>query len=104
MTNSKNDKPEPIIEEGQIKIPLEWATAQDVQTVYANQLLVTHAGSEFYFMFGEVVPPAIVGESQIPDHLEVKIVARIAIPKEMMPQFVNAIKSNFERLIERGRS
>ena len=82
-------------------IPVEWSTADHLPTVYANHLLISHAGPEFYLIFGELVPPAVLKEDQLPDKVDIKPVAKIAVSPDAMLRFAEAIATNVQRFKER---
>ena len=94
MTNER----ESIIvrEERDVEIPLQWPEKVDLPTISANRLFISHAGREFFLIFGEVTPP--VWTKTTPERLrklesiEIKPVAKIAISPEAMPAIVKAIQ------------
>ena len=94
MTNERDN----IIahEERDVGIPLQWLEKVDLPTIYANRLFISHAGREFFLIFGEVTPP--VWTKTTPERLrklesiEIKPVAKIAISPEAMPAIVKAIQ------------
>ena len=94
MTNER----ESIIvrEERDVEIPLQWPEKVDLPTISANRLFISHAGREFFLIFGEVTPP--VWTKTTPEQLrklesiEIKPVAKIAISPEAMPAIVKAIQ------------
>lgn len=87
-------------------IPLSWKTAENLPTIYANQLLISHTGPEFYLIFGEVITPAIQGkvDKTIPEKLEVEPVLKISIPHSMMGEISELIKSNYETFKSKQRA
>lgn len=97
MPQSKRITPE----DGKVKVELQWKLDDDVPTVYANQLLMSNAGSEFYLIFGEVIPIGVKDPFNIPSKLYVHPRIRVAISREIMGQFVKVIDGNFEQFIER---
>ena len=80
-----------------VQILTHWGSSEHTPTVYANQILITHAGPEFYIIFGELVPPLILKKEDLPSKLEIKPVARMAVSREAMRLFAEAIKSNVEK-------
>jgi len=85
----------------QFVIPVTWhdMNTAAVPTVYANQLLVTHGGGECYLIFGEIVPPLYEPGVPLPETLQPRIVARIAVTREQMVNFARAINQNLERML-----
>lgn len=82
----------------QVRIPVEWAEDESVPTVYANQLLVSHGGPEFFMVFGMLLPPTNPGE--LPDVVRIKPVVRVVVARDAMPGFVHAMTENLRRYQE----
>src|SRR3972149_5297580 len=85
-----------------VSVPVQWGIPDSLPTVYANQLIITHAGSEFYLIFGELVPPTILGEGNLPEKVDIKPVAKVAVSPEAMLRFAEVIASNVKRFTERA--
>jgi hypothetical protein len=79
----------------QVRIPLEWAAAEDVPIVYANQVMISHAGPEFFIQFGVVMPPTSTDE--LPDSLVIQPQMRIVVSRDAMPAIVQAMNDNLAR-------
>jgi len=101
MSNGKRSKPTP--EEQIVPMPLKWPDKVDLPTTYANHLFISHAGPEFFLIFGEVTTPL---RTQVtPDDLkalgplEVKPVAKIAVSREAMPAIAEVIQENVGRFL-----
>ena len=86
---------------GKVKVELHWESVHDAPTIYANQLLITHAGPEFYLVFGEVVPVGVDDPFSVPAKLTVKPKIRIAVSREIMPAFVEAMNQNLKNFMDR---
>lgn len=82
-------------EEQQITIPLRWGDSSQIPTVYANHVLITHSGGEFYLVFGELVPINI-DKDDPPDFLEIKPVAKIALMPDNMLRLAEIIQNNVD--------
>jgi hypothetical protein len=82
----------------QVRIPVEWSDEGDVPLVYANQVLVTHSGPEFFIVFGVLVPPP--NPTELPDILKIKPQVRVAVARDAMPGFVQALNENLRRYQE----
>ena len=93
----KRIKVSPSKSPGPIEIPVIWGSAHDAPTVYANQLLISHAGAEYYLVFGELVPPLVLDNSNLPAKIEIKPLVKIAVTHEMMLRFAEAIQTNIKR-------
>ena len=91
---------------GIIAVRLEWGSTEDIPTVYANQVLITHTMGEFFIIFGEVTPPLLLDDkAQIPDSLKVKPVAKIAISHNNMLSIAAAIQQNVQGFLDQiGKS
>jgi hypothetical protein len=81
-------------------LPVEWASSDEMPTIYANQLILSNTGGEFYLLFGEAVPPLIVDATQLPDKVIVRPVIRLAIPVRTMLRIRDAIERNVGRFVE----
>jgi hypothetical protein len=79
----------------QVRIPLEWDDAADVPIVYANQVLISHAGPEFFMVFGVVVPP--LNTTELPDSLKIRPQVRVVVSREAMGSIVQAMNENLQR-------
>jgi hypothetical protein len=102
MENSE-DKPQPIRSQGQLSVKLKWGSDEDLPTIYANNLFISHAGQEFYIVFGEAAL-TIVDKENPPDTLEIKPVVKLAISPQNMLTFLEVIKNNVERYKNRIES
>ena len=77
---------------------------QKMPTVYANHLLISHAGPEFFLVFGVVTPPYMHpgAEDRLAEleSVEALPVAKIAVSPEGMMAMANSIQTNVERYLE----
>jgi len=101
-TRSKNSPPKS--DTNAVVIPVRWKTPDGLPSLYANQLLISHAGGEFYLFFGEVTPPLALEPEDMPDHLEIVPVAKIVVAPEAMLRFAEAIQTNIEKFKTRSVS
>ena len=84
-----------------VTLPLRWASADSLTTLYANHLIVSHAGDgEFYLTFGEP-PPLLVADFReaanrglLPKEVTIKPVARLALSPKTMESVVRALTVN----------
>lgn len=102
-----NMMPDPLEEEEEDfqVLPLRWTMPEDLKTLYANHFLITYSGTEFYLVFGELVPPFIADEANLadlPDFVEIKPVVRLAISAEAMEKIADAINRNLGKNIKRS--
>jgi hypothetical protein len=82
------------------KIRILWGSDEDIPALYANHLLVSFAGgSEFHLIFGHLSPPLLLGreESELPDSVKIKPVAKIVISPAGMKQFIEALNKNYAK-------
>lgn len=89
------------LKEKQIRII--WGSDEDIPTLYANNLVISHAGgSEFHLTFGHLIPPLTIGleEIELPDFVHIKPVARIVVGTEAMKKFVEVINDNYQKYLE----
>lgn len=82
----------------QVAIRLEWAEDETLPVVYANQVQVAHGGPEFFLTFGLLVPPT--NPADLPDVIQIRPQARIAIARDVMPAVIQALNENFQRYQE----
>jgi len=84
----------------------KWRSSDNLPTVYANTILMSHQAQEFYLIFGEIVTPAQLGtiEGEMPDDLDIRPVARIAIPYEVMKSFRKLMNENVDKFIVKEES
>lgn len=82
----------------QVAIRLEWTDDDTVPVVYANQVQVAHGGPEFFLTFGLLVPPT--NPADLPDVIQIRPQARIAIARDVMPSVIQALNDNFQRYQE----
>ena len=87
------------VESGTVEVKVRWKDFRDLKTTYANQLLVTHAGKEFYLVFGELVPPAPGGD--MPECVEIEPLVRIAVSPGAMLDIAKAIQDNMRRFVSK---
>jgi len=86
---------------GEVKIKLKWGAAGSLPTLYANQLYITHAGGEFYLVFGEAAPLFEVDQTEFPESMEVTPVAKIALTPSTMEAVAKAIQGNVKKYLDR---
>jgi len=92
-------------DEGFESLPLRWTLSEDLETLYANHFLITYTGTEFYLVFGELVPPFVIDTlnlQDLPDFVEIKPVVRLAISAEAMEKIAEAINRNLGRNLKRS--
>jgi len=83
--------------QGTVQVRLKWGSSEGLETVYVNHLHITHAGSEFYLVFGELTMPVLIGEQEVPEELEIVPKVRLAISPEAMRSVARAIQDNVEK-------
>lgn len=98
VTNENGD------ESAEIRVPIRTAWQSDVisevPTIYANQLLITHAGPEFFLVFGVVTPLPVSPDEELGltelSPLPVTPVAKIAVSPDAMATMAETIQGNVE--------
>ena len=93
-----------------IELKLRWDDASALPTLYANQVYITHAGGEFFVIFGEVQVPILlnVTPEEFSRHafVTVKPVARLVMTPEGMRAIVDAMTRNlsqFDRRVQNSK-
>jgi len=89
----------------EVRLRLRWQDASDLPTLYANQVYISHAGGEFYVIFGEVQQPVLVNltpeELQKIAEVEVKPVVKLVFTPETMISIAEAIADNIRKFQQR---
>ncbi len=81
------------------KIRVIWDSDNDIPAIYANQLIISHAGlTEFHLVFGHLSPPLSIGllEDELPEVIKISPVAKIVVSPDTMKKIVDAMKKNLE--------
>ncbi|MEW6718669.1 MAG: DUF3467 domain-containing protein [Chloroflexota bacterium] len=79
------------------RIKIIWGSDENLPALYANHLYVSHAGeTEFHLVFGHLSPPLTMGidESELPDSVKIKPVAKVVISPDAMRAFVRLLSDN----------
>jgi hypothetical protein len=84
-----------------VELPVVWQSSDDLPTVYASQLFITHAGGEFYLVFGELAIPMITTPDKLPESIAILPVAKIAVTAENIVRFAGALNTNIEKYLSR---
>lgn len=79
-----------------IPIKLKWGSSDKAPTYYANNLYITHAGNEFYLVFGELGPILDIDVEDLPEFLDIKPIVKIAVSPDNMIKIAKAIQENME--------
>jgi hypothetical protein len=88
---------------GELKqIPVRWRRGtEEMPTSYANHFFISHAGPEFFLMFGVVTPPTVLpGDEVVIEEIEAAPVAKIAVSPEVMVGIADAIQDNLRKYME----
>jgi len=85
------------LEEHTKTIRIVWDSPEELNTIYANNLAVSHAGNEFYLVFGELPMPLELGYDRMPDEVKVIPRVRIAVSKETMGGILEVLQDNYEK-------
>lgn len=88
---------------GTVSISTQWETAEDLPTIFANHLFVTHAGgNEFYLVFGELNPQPDLDRENPPEYISIKPVAKIAVSPDNMANFARVIQDNVKKYLRKA--
>lgn len=79
----------------QVRIPVEWDPSDKAPIIYANQVMISHMGPEFFLTFGVVAPPPTT--DSLPDSLRIHPQVRIAVSRDAMPAMVSAMQESLDR-------
>jgi hypothetical protein len=81
------------------EVTVRWAeTVEQMPTSYANHLFISHAGPEFFLIFGVVTPPAVVpGSEHDFEDLQAVPVAKIAVSPETIVRMARTIEENVQK-------
>lgn len=87
-----------------VALPIDWHFPENLQSRYANHMLVQFDEHEFHVSFFEAAPPILIGSPEELDRrlkelksIRATCVARIVIPQGKMQDFITALQSSFER-------
>ncbi len=83
-----------------------WSSDEDLPALYSNQLYVSHAGeTEFHLVFGHLSPPLTAGleESELPDAVNIKPVAKLVMSPDVMKAFVQILVDNLKKFEEKQK-
>lgn len=102
--------PEQLADEERVderELRIEWYAPEDLQTVYANHLVVQHTEHEFIVSLFSLVPPLITGSEQEKraqlnslESVRAVCVGRFAISPSRYPAFVKTLQDNLSRFID----
>ncbi len=86
-------------------LKLRRSPTDTLETKYTNHFSISFTGTEFYLVFGEIIPPAIIDEkdlSNLPDFVDIKPIARLAISPETMLKISDAISRTVGNYLKRN--
>jgi hypothetical protein len=91
-----------------VQLPIEWYCPEGLVTRYANNVVVQPSENGFYISFFEIPPPLIVGppeqqKARLEQMVAVRAecVARIVVPAQVMPAFVQALQASLGKTSKR---
>jgi hypothetical protein len=91
-----DDRPPPRPPTFEVRVPVEWDEATtDIPILYANQVMVSHGGPEFFIVFGVVVPPN--NPDRVAESYRIQPLVRVVVAREAMPAIVQALSDNLAR-------
>jgi hypothetical protein len=88
------------------EVPITWLMPREARAPFANNILVAEQNGVFILQFFEALPPPILDNSDIEkvDKVEAVLVARLAVPAECFPGFIDAMQRNLDRYKARERA
>jgi hypothetical protein len=91
----------------EIRLPIEWIIDENTPSGYATNLIIQHTNHEFIISFFEMKPPLLVGEAdeqrnqaKMIGSIKARCISQITINAERMPQFLEALNTNYEQFLE----
>jgi hypothetical protein len=91
----------------EIRLPVEWVVNGDTSSGYATNMIVQHTNHEFIISFFEIKPPLLIGEESeqrqqaaILGGIKAQCIAQITVHADRMPQFLQALNTNYEQFLE----
>ena len=88
------------------EVRIIWDSEAELPSSYANHLFVSHAGdTEFHLVFGHLSPPVTINldESELPEFVKIKPVAKLVIGPKAMEAFLEIINDNWKKFEERQK-
>jgi len=82
----------------EIRLRVRWEDASDLPTLYANQVFITHAGGEFYVVFGELQPTVLMNvtpeQAQQLEEVSIRPVAKLVFSPDAIARIARAMHEN----------
>lgn len=100
---SKTKIQEKMAEKSNIKekeVRIIWDSDEELPTIYANHLFVSHAGdTEFHLVLGHLSPPITLNleENELPEFVKIKPVAKLVIGPKAMEAFLKILNENWKK-------
>lgn len=87
-------------------VSIERTNPQNIQSIFVNDMVVTHSNNEFFLTFSLIEPPIALDEKQAEDIKKVESVARVklAVTPDFAQKIVKALEINikgFEKDMEK---
>jgi hypothetical protein len=90
----------------EIRLPVEWVMNENTPTGYATNMIVQHTNHEFIISFFEIKPPLLIGEAEQQlqqaasiGKIKAQCIAQITVHADRMPQFLQALNTNYEQFL-----
>lgn len=85
------------------QVRIVWETDGDAPAPYANQFIAQHQPGEFFLSFGQLVPPALLGDDEDKmrqldelSYVPVRLLGRIAVTRAGMERLVALLTENLK--------
>jgi hypothetical protein len=87
-----------------VNIRLTWDASDIPDSIYVDQLQITHTDKVFVLVFGETMLPFLMPEQELPEQISIRPVTKLVVTAEDMKLFYEVIRANVEKFIEREAS
>lgn len=92
-SSADGEMPEESDTEG-VLVRLHWGSADHLETIYVNHMVVNHTGPEFFVTFGELKVPPYLEKDEIPSDLEIEPKVRLVIAPDAIGKMVEVLQGN----------
>src|SRR5205085_5546312 len=94
-----------MAEEKDRQIPIEWHYPEQTVSRYATNLIIQKAEHEYILSFFELLPPVILGETDIKlESIPAECVGRIIVSEGKFPEFVAVLQTHLQKVTEQKAS
>jgi len=87
-----------------VPVRAEWKDPNQLPTLYANHFYISHAGGEFYLIFGEAKFPIMITPGHVPEQIDIVPVARLLVNPDVMMRIADAISTTVKNYLQSAES